>query len=44
LYLEGSRNPDRKLVTLWYTIYTGKDMGSDWFLIRMVPARRVDAV
>jgi hypothetical protein len=42
--VEGSRNPNRKLVTLWYTIYTGKGMGSHWFSIKVVPAKRVDAV
>jgi len=30
-YLQGSRSPRRRLVTLGYAVYIGKGVGSDWF-------------
>jgi len=30
-YLQGSRSPRRRLVTLGYSVCIGKGMGGDWF-------------
>ena len=42
--LQVSRSPQRRLVTLQYTVYIGRYEGSDWFSVSVVPANKVDAV
>jgi len=43
-YLQRSRSPRRRLVTLGYSVFIAKVVGSNWFSVSVVPAKRVDAV